>query len=273
MNKRFNQQKYEDIFMNTKKEETPITDFLTDFKINVGSTERVASAVGAGALITLGLRQGGILGGLLAAVGGSLAVRAVSGHCHLYSALGVDTSEDSPNPKSPYHVGFLDQKIHVTKSVTVNKSPAEVYSFWRQLNNLPQFMSHLESVTLIDNKRSRWVAKAPFGTTVEWDAEITSDIENERIGWKSVEDSEIVNSGVVIFQPTQDRGTQVKVFLTYEPPAGKLGSLVAKLFGEEPDQQVANDLRRFKSLMETGTVMTVEGQPSGREPESRKATA
>jgi uncharacterized membrane protein len=134
-------------------------------------------------------------------------------------------------------------------------------------------MSHLESVTVIDNKRSHWVAKAPLGTTVEWDAEITSERENERLGWKSVEGSEIVNSGVVEFRPTQDRGTELVVTLTYEPPAGKLGSLIAKLFGEEPNQQVADDLRRFKSLMETGTIMTVEGQPSGRAPEAKTATA
>lgn len=259
--------------MHTKNEETPITDLLTNFKTNVGSVERVASAVGGGALITYGLKQGGLLGGLLAVVGGSLAFRGVTGHCHMYDAINIDTSDESENPKSPYHTGFLDQKIHVTKSVTVNKSPSEVYSFWRQLNNLPQFMSHLESVTVIDNKRSHWVAKAPLGTTVEWDAEITSEIENERLGWKSVEDSEIVNSGVVLFNPTQDRGTEVKVVLTYEPPAGKLGSLVAKLFGEEPDQQVADDLRRFKQLMETGSIMTVEGQPSGRNPEAKKASA
>jgi uncharacterized membrane protein len=185
----------------------------------------------------------------------------------------MDTSDESPNPKSSYHKGFLDTKIHVTKSVTVNKSPAEVYSFWRQLSNLPQFMSHLESVTVIDNKRSHWVAKAPLGTTVEWDAEITSEIENERLGWKSVEDSQIVNSGVVLFRPTQERGTELRVVLTYEPPAGQLGALVAKLFGEEPNQQVADDLRRFKSLMETGTIMTVDGQPSGRDSEAKSAGA
>jgi uncharacterized membrane protein len=138
---------------------------------------------------------------------------------------------------------------------------------------LPQFMNHLESVTVIDNKRSHWVAKAPLGTTVEWDAEITSERENERLGWKSVEGSEIVNSGVVEFLPTQERGTMVKVVLTYEPPAGKIGSLVAKLFGEEPNQQVAEDLRRFRSLMEAGSIMTVEGQPSGRSTKAKKASA
>jgi uncharacterized membrane protein len=134
-------------------------------------------------------------------------------------------------------------------------------------------MSHLESVTIIDNKRSRWVAKAPLGTTVEWEAEITSERENERIGWKSVEGSEIINSGVVESRPTQERGTEVRVVLTYEPPAGKIGALFAKLFGEEPEQQVSDDLRRFKSLMEAGSIMTVEGQPSGRDPETKNATA
>lgn len=259
--------------MHAKTEKNSMTDYLTNFETNVGSTERVVSAIGGGALVAYGLKQGGLTGTLLAVLGGSLALRGVTGHCQVYDALGVDTSDESPNPKSSYHTGFLDQKIHVTKSVTVNRSPAELYAFWHNLENLPQFMTHLESVTKIDEKRSHWVAKAPLGTTVEWDAEITSEIEHERLGWKSVEGSEIVNSGVVLFRPTQDRGTEVKVFLTYEPPAGKLGSLVAKLFGEEPNQQVGDDLHRFKSLMEARMIMTVEGQPSGRAPEARKATA
>jgi uncharacterized membrane protein len=259
--------------MNAKKEETPITDLLTNFDTNVGSLERIGSAVGGGALIAYGLKQGGVVGGLLTVLGGGLALRGVTGHCQVYDAMGIDTSDESPNPKSSYHQGLLDTKIHVTKSVTVNKSPAELYAFWRKLSNLPQFMNHLESVTVIDNKRSHWVAKAPLGTTVEWDAEITSERENERLGWKSVEGSEIVNSGVVEFLPTQERGTMVKVVLTYEPPAGKLGSLVAKLFGEEPNQQVAEDLRRFRSLMEAGSIMTVEGQPSGRSAKAKKASA
>ena len=109
-----------------------------------------------------------------------------------------------------YHKGLLASKIHVNKSITINKSPAELYQFWRNFENLPQFMTHLESVTVTDEKRSHWKAKAPLGTSVEWDAEITSDIENERIGWKSIEGSEIPNSGVVEFRPTTNRGTEVK---------------------------------------------------------------
>ena len=134
-------------------------------------------------------------------------------------------------------------------------------------------MSHLEAVTVTGEKTSFWKAKAPLGTTVEWNAEITSDQENERIGWKSTEGADIANTGVVEFRPTSTRGTEVRVVLTYEAPGGKLGSLVAKLFGEEPSQQVYGDLYRFKSMMESGEIITVEGQPSGREPQAKKAAA
>lgn len=255
-------------------EENSLTNLLTDFKINVGSLERIGSAVAGGALITYGFRQGGILGGLLAVLGGGLALRGITGHCQMYDALGIDTSDKSPDADSPFHVGFLDQKIHVTQTVTINKSAAELYSFWRDFENLPKFMNHLESVTVLDNNRSHWKAKAPLGTSVEWDAILTSDIENERIGWMSTENSEIINSGVVLFQPTIDSGTVVKVVLTYEPPAGKLGELFAKLFGEEPSQQVTEDLNRFKSLMEAGEIITTEGQTSGRKkPETKNASA
>ena len=126
-------------------------------------------------------------------------------------------------------------------------------------------MNHLEAVTTTGEKTSHWKVKAPLGTTFEWDAELTSDVENEKIGWKSAEIAEISNSGVVEFNQTENRGTEVRITLTYEPPAGKIGSLIAKLFGEEPNQQIEEDLRRFKRLMETGSIMKIEGQSSGRE--------
>lgn len=248
---------------NSKTKNESITDFLTNLENNVGTPERLLSSVGGGALLLYGIRRGGVLGILASVVGGGLALRGVTGHCHAYSALNIDTAEKGDNA-SPFHKGLLATKIHVTKSITINKSPAELYQFWHNFENLPQFMTHLESVTVTDEKRSHWKAKAPLGTTVEWDAEVTSDIENERIGWKSIEGSEIPNSGVVEFRPTANRGTELKVVLTYEPPAGQLGALVAKLFGEEPNQQVREDLRRFKQLMESGTIMTVDGQTSGR---------
>jgi uncharacterized membrane protein len=125
-------------------------------------------------------------------------------------------------------------------------------------------MNHLESVKKLDGVISHWKAKAPLGYTVEWDAEITNKVENEKIEWRSLDGADIPNTGKVEFLPTVERGTELKVTLSYIIPAGKLGELAAKIFGEEPGQQVAEDLRRFKSLMESGSIIKVEGQPSAR---------
>ncbi len=258
--------------MKNTNEEKSLTNILTNTQTNVGTTERIASAVGGGALLTYGLKRGDTFGVILSILGGGLALRAATGHCQVYDALGVNKSEKSQNPKSPYNKGWLSGKVHVTKTVTINKSPAELYKFWRNFENLPKFMNHLESVTVKDDKHSHWIAKAPLDYSVEWDAEVTSDRENERIGWRSTEGSDIPNSGVVEFLPTSTRGTEVKVMLTYEPPAGKLGALVAKLFGEDPDQQVEEDLRRFKRLIETGMNLQTEGQSSGRAESAKPVT-
>ena len=253
--------------MHRRYEQNSLTGYLTNLETNVGSGERVASTLAGGGLLAYGIKQGGVLGAAVSVLGASMLFRGATGHCHAYDALGVDTSDEYDfKAKSKSKKGFLSGRIHVKKSVTINKSPSELYSFWRNFENLPQFMRHLESVETTGERTSHWKAKAPLGASVEWDAEVTSDVPNERIGWKSAEIADIPNSGVVEFRPTVNRGTEVIVTLTYEPPAGKLGSLVAKLFGEEPSQQVAEDLRRFKQLMETGEIITVEGQPSGREP-------
>ncbi|WP_289501102.1 SRPBCC family protein [Gloeocapsopsis sp. IPPAS B-1203] len=160
----------------------------------------------------------------------------------------------------------LNQPIKVEKTVTINKPAAELYSYWHDFAKLPTFMKHLESVTVIDSKKSHWVAKAPLDTSVEWDAEIIQEKENELIAWASAEDADIENSGFVRFKPApENRGTEVKVVLEYNPPGGAIASAVAKLFGEEPEQQIGDDLRRFKQLMEAGEIATTEGQPSGRE--------
>ena len=263
------------------QKENSITDILTNMNTNVSSTERIVSGVAGGALIAYGVRRGDAIGILLSVLGGGLTLRGATGHCQVYDAMDINTADTQQrrhfgagSKKSPFSKGLLPTgKIHVKKSVTINKSPAELYQFWHNFENLPRFMSHLESVTVTGEKTSLWKAKAPFGTTVEWNAEITSDQENQRIGWKSLEGSDIPNSGVVEFKPTSNRGTEVRVVLTYEPPAGELGAIIGKLFGEEPSQQVYGDLYRFKSLMESGEIMTVEGQSSGREPKAKKASA
>jgi uncharacterized membrane protein len=146
--------------------------------------------------------------------------------------------------------------VHVRESLTVNRPINEVYGFWHNFQNFPRFMAHLESVEVLDNGRSRWKANAPAGTTVEWEAETIEDRPNELISWRSLPDASVPNSGTVRFtEAPGDRGTEVHVELQYEPPGGKLGALIAKLFGEEPQQQVKGDLRRFKQVMETGEIV------------------
>jgi uncharacterized membrane protein len=230
---------------------------------NINLTERIVSAAAAGGLFAYGLKRRDAVGAVLALGGVLLGYRGATGHCQLYKMAGISTL-DTQNPDSPYGHAWLSGRVHVKRSVTINKSAAELYRFWRNFENLPVFMSHLESVSVSDKIHSHWKASAPMGYSVEWDAEVTSDVENERIGWRSTEESDIANSGVVEFHSTGDRGTEVNISLTYEAPGGHLGALAAKLFGEEPGGQVAEDLRRFKALMEAGSIMKVEGQPSGR---------
>jgi uncharacterized membrane protein len=149
-------------------------------------------------------------------------------------------------------------------TITVNKPRQEVYRFWRQLSNLPSFMTHLESVEATGAGRSRWTATGPAGKKVTWDAEVTDDTPGRAIAWRSVPGATAPNSGVVRFADAPgDRGTEVRVELTVEVPGGVVGRAVALLFGENPEQQVRDDLRRFKQVMETGEVLRSDGTPEG----------
>ena len=143
--------------------------------------------------------------------------------------------------------------VHVEETVTVNRPVAAVFRFWRNFENLPTFMNHLESVSEREYGISHWVARGPGGTTVEWDARIINEIDNRLIGWQSLEGSTISTAGSVNFRQTP-KGTEVRVHLQYSPPAGRLGAAVARLMGEEPRIQVREDLWRFKQLIETGEV-------------------
>jgi uncharacterized membrane protein len=220
---------------------------------NVGNIERWGSVLGGAALTAYGLKRRSLGGAALALVGAGLVYRGVTGQCQCYRALGINTARD----------GDPTQRIKIEKAITVNKSPAELYHFWRHLENLPRFMAHLRSVQSTGPRRSHWIANAPMKIPAEWDTEITEERENALIAWRSLEGSRIPNEGSVRFQRAPGgRGTEARVTLTYVPPIGKLGAAIAKLFGEEPGQQLAEDLRRFKALMETGEIPTIEGQPS-----------
>ena len=232
--------------------------------VNVSTFERWPSAVGGGALLALGLRRGHFrspVGIGLILLAAHQVYRGVTGRDRVYRALRINTASWGRRGGVP-GAG----SIKVAKSVTINKAPDELYRFWRNFENLPRIMDHVESVQTTGDRRSHWVAKAPGGMTVAWDAEITDERENEMIAWRSLPNADVDNAGTVRFQPAPGgRGTEVHVSLEYNPPGGILGAGVAKIWGEEPAQQVEDDLRRFKQLMETGEIPTTEGQPSGRE--------
>jgi uncharacterized membrane protein len=219
---------------------------------NVGTAERWGSVIGGVALAAFGLKRRSVGGAALALFGGGLIYRGVTGHCQLYQALGLNTSRDGAT-----------QVIEVEKAITIDKSPEELYRFWRQLENLPRFMAHLQSVQNTGHRRSHWVAKAPLGRTAAWDVEITEERDNELIAWRSLEGSCVPNQGHVRFlRAPWGRGTEVHIRLAYKPPRGKLGAIVAKLFSKEPHRQLDEDLHRFKHLMEAGEIPTIAGQPS-----------
>jgi uncharacterized membrane protein len=228
---------------------------------NVGTVERwISIAAGTGLILNaIQRRSPGAITGALA--GAALLHRGATGTCMVYSAVGVSTADRQGEETTaiPYGRG-----IRVDRSITVNRPAAELYKFWRQVQNLPLFMQHLEKVEPIDDIRSRWVARGPAGSSIEWTAEIINEVENELIGWSSTADSQIANAGSVHFsQLPGDRGTEIRVVLRYDPPGGKLGAAFAKMFGEEPSMQIYDDLRRFKGLIETGEIATTQGQPSG----------
>jgi uncharacterized membrane protein len=155
--------------------------------------------------------------------------------------------------------------VRAERAITINKSPEECYRFWRNFENLPRFMGHLQSVRPNGENRTHWIANGPAGVKVEWDAQVTADRPNECISWRSLEGSDIDNSGSVRFEGAPGgRGTIVRVTMYYSPPAMGAGAAVAKLLGQDPEAEIAKDLRRLKQVMETGEVVTTEGQPAGR---------
>lgn len=223
---------------------------------NISEPERWASLIGGGALALYGISRASLGGMLLAASGAALAWRGVTAHDPIYQTFGINTASLS-------QVQGRGQEIQI--SVTVDKPIADVYRFWHDFENLPRFMKHLQSVTTLGSGRSHWIANLVPARTVEWDAEVIEDRENELIAWRSLPDAAIQNSGSVRFiQAPGDRGTEVHVTIAYLPPAGSSGAVVAALLSALPAQQIKDDLRRFKEVMEAGEVATIDGQPSGQ---------
>lgn len=240
------------------------SDDSTPRSRNVANPERIGSVMLGAALVTIGLRRRDAGGIAAALVGAGLLHRGATGHCLVYQAIGVSTgSSDAVLDRAAHGITGraatvnARRAIKVERNVTIEAPREALYAFWRDFTNLPRFMEHLVSVTAGANGRTHWKAMAPMGQTVEWDAEIVNDVPNAIIAWKSVGHPDVANAGAVNFSDAPGgRGTVVRVSLDYEPPGGKVGALVARLFGEDPERQVREDLRKFKQLMETGAVTT-----------------
>jgi uncharacterized membrane protein len=215
---------------------------------NLGKAERICSTITGAGLIAFGLIKRSKLKTALSLAAGSILVyRGATGHSKLYKALGIGTA-----PKAMPATSVAEETgVRIEETIIVDRPVSEVYKYWRNLENLPQIMRHLESVRMQDNRNSHWKVKGPAGISIEWYAEIINDLPNERIGWKSLDSADVDNAGSVHFQPINENRTQIDVTLKYAPPAGKIGNAFAKLFGEDPKSQIAEDLEAFKSLMES----------------------
>jgi uncharacterized membrane protein len=221
-----------------------------DAGVNVGTTERWISGVAAAALAAYAIRRKrGGLRALALPLAGALLGRALSGRCAVNQAIGRNSARDRVSPVASLGRG---EGLRVEQTVRIARPAEELYRFWRQLENLPRFMDHLESVRVLDEQRSHWVARGPAGSRIEWDAEIHNEIPGQLLAWRSLPGSEVDHAGSVHFEPDIGDFTLVRVILRYDPPAGRLGAGVARLFGEDADTQVADDLRRFKQVMEAG---------------------
>jgi uncharacterized membrane protein len=230
--------------------------FQSTLRINVGKGERLVSGMAGAALLWLVFSRRTLASIPLAVGSGYLLYRGISGRDMVYEILEINRAGKAGR-----------RGIRAERAMTINRPRGEVYGFWRQLENLPRFMEHLKAVEILDEdgKRSHWVAKGPLDTSIEWEAEIDEERENELISWRSLPGAEVDNRGSVRFKDAPGgRGTEVHVSLTYHPPGGSAGAAFAKMFGEEPYQQIREDLRRFKQIMEAGEMATTFGQTSGR---------
>jgi uncharacterized membrane protein len=221
--------------------------------VNVGHTERLISAIAGGALLYSAV--GGKHARMLkAGAGAFLLYRAITGNCPVYSVL---RKPRLPDPA---------KNVNVRAALTVNKPRSEVYAFWRNLENLPLFMKHLESVTDTGNGRSHWVANIPgLPATVSWDAEIVKEEEGKLLGWNALPGSTIDNAGKVTFEDAGENGTEVRIVITYRAPLGPAGEGIARLINPLFKTMLKEELRNFRRYIETGEIPTTEGQPSGRE--------
>jgi uncharacterized membrane protein len=219
----------------------------TETNLNLGSTERSISTLSAGVLLFMGLRRRSLP---LLIGGGVLLFRGVTGKCPVHRGLRA--------------VGATRNGLQIEESITVYRPADQVYDLWRHLENLPRFMSHLESINVLSGNRSHWVARLPTPFRLEWDAEIVDDQPTKKLSWRSLPGGSLQHSGSVLFRAVPERGsTEIKVIFDYRPPVGRAGAAIAKLLNLVTTNQIRSDLRTFKAVAETGEKPSTAGQPTG----------
>lgn len=222
---------------------------------NVGDVERLVSGTTGLLMLGAGAVRGGVTGIALGSLAAGLLLRAFTGHSRVYERLGITSAEGAVHP----------DRVRLERAITIDADPAEIYALWRAFENLPRFMTHLESVRILDERRSEWTILGPNRLPIRWIGEVVEDVENERIAWRSTEHSPVDQQGAVTFlQAPGDRGTEVHLSLEYRPPAGAVGVAIGKLFSGLSAQALQEDLRHLKQLVETEHIPTTTGQPHGR---------
>jgi uncharacterized membrane protein len=235
----------------------PEHDRRTDPR-NVADTERIVSVVAGAGLIAFAATRRPATAVAVAAAGAGLIARGVTGRSALYRAAHIDTRDTDTRRVLSGSGG-----IHVQHAVLINRPLRDVFAYWRDLRNLPRFMSHLVEVTPLNGTHSHWVAKGPAGKRAEWDAEIINEVEDKVIGWRSLPGSDLTSAGSVNFRERRGWGTEVSVHLQYEPIAGRPAAWLAWLLGADPGATIKEDLRHLKASLEAGELPQVEPQPHG----------
>jgi uncharacterized membrane protein len=224
---------------------------------NVAGRERWVSTLAGAAIAASLLKRRRSIGEIaLGLLGAQLVYRGLTGRCALYRLLGLSTAHKRQGWATTVPFG---EGTRIVRSIWIDREPADLYRFWRNLENLPHFLSHVESVEVLDDQRSRWTVDAGVYGSVEWTAEIHNEIENERIAWRSLPGADVDHAGTVRFERGPDgRGTDLVVEMEFRPPLGKTGSAVAAVLGADPERKIEQDLERLKTLMEPDRVF-----PSG----------
>jgi uncharacterized membrane protein len=236
----------------------------------MGTAERIASLIAGALLVSRALTdKPSWTGATTGLIGVALLRHGITGFSYTRRALGINTAHSEGSRTTVKH----ETGVRVDESITINRPREEVYRFWRDLSNITQFMENVESVSALNGgNRSHWVTSGPNGKCMEWDAEIINEKENELIAWRSLDGAEVANAGSVHFKDAAGgRGTQVNVELEYAPPGGAMGAFVARAFGEDPSRQIRDDLRRLKTRLEAGVLLSTAGQPVGAQQPLRDA--